>query len=149
MLQAAAEWLLEAAEGGSGAAEAPEMRLAVADAVASTGKRFIRPRTAGTHITCPSKHDALAVAWLYDQRICNDRHQGNILSNSAWPTALCLCTTSRVVCTFAGLLRLPQRPNDANRHTSLRAWLLVVELMEDEDDEVIDQFPKQESVLTA
>lgn len=33
-----ADWLLEAAEGGSGAAEAPEIRLAVADAIAATGK---------------------------------------------------------------------------------------------------------------
>lgn len=36
-LDAAARWLLEAAEGGAGAGEAPELRLAVADAIAAAG----------------------------------------------------------------------------------------------------------------
>lgn len=38
----AVDGLLEAAEGGSGAAEPPEMRLAVADALAATGNVFRR-----------------------------------------------------------------------------------------------------------
>jgi hypothetical protein len=36
-LDAAARWLLEAAEGGAGAGEAPELRLAIADAIAAAG----------------------------------------------------------------------------------------------------------------
>ncbi len=42
LLDAAAGWLLEAAEGGAGPGEAPELRLAVADAIAAAGRILCR-----------------------------------------------------------------------------------------------------------